>query len=88
MFDKQMFKQLEKLMGQMTPAQKEKIESFLKDEESLKKAISNIDPKKAKQAVENFRIEGFEGKDLGKMAEELTKNPEVLQKKGPFSQKD
>ena len=88
MFDKQMFKQLEKLLGQMTPAQKEKIEGLLKDEKSLKKAISNIDPEQAKKAVESFQVDGYEGENLEKMAEEITKNPDVLRKTDKFFQKD
>lgn len=82
MFDKQMFKQLEKMLGQMTPTQKEKLNSILKDEESIKNALKNIDPKKAKQVAENLNIEGISKKDLGKMAEELTKRPEMVEELG------
>ncbi len=81
MFDNQMFKQLEKLMGKMTPAQKEKLTGILKDEESLKQAISKVDPEKAQKAVESLNLNGYTGDDLGKMAEELTKNPEKIFRK-------
>ena len=81
LFDNQMFKQLEKLMGKMTPAQKEKLTGILKDEESLKQAISKVDPEKAQKAVESLNLNGYTGDDLGKMAEELTKNPEKIFRK-------
>lgn len=82
MFDKQMFKQLEKMLGQMTPTQKEKLNSILKDEESIKNALKNIDPKKAKQVAENLNIQGVSKQDLGKMAEELTNRPEMVEELG------
>ncbi len=80
MFDKQMFKQLEKMLGQMSPAQKEKLAGIMKDEESIKNALKNIDPIKAKQAAERLKIDGVNHQDLGKMAEELTQNPNMIHK--------
>jgi len=80
MFDKQMFKQLEKMLGQMSPAQKEKLAGIMKDEESIKNALKNIDPVKAKQAAQHFNIDGVNNQDLGKMAEELAKNPDMIHK--------
>ncbi len=76
MFDKQMLKQIEKMMGQMKPSQKAKLADILKDEESIKKALSGVDPAKAKKAVEGLKIDGMGEDDLKKMAEKLT------QKKG------
>lgn len=78
MFDKQMLKQLEKMFGQMNPAQKEKLSAIMKDEESIKKALSNIDPEKAKKVAQNLNIKGFSQDDLGKMAEQITQNPEMI----------
>ncbi len=78
MFNKQTFGQLEKLLGKMSPAQKEKLIGIMKDEESLKKAISSIDPQKAKQAVKDLHINGVKNEDLEKMAEEITKNPDKI----------
>ncbi|MBE7009956.1 MAG: hypothetical protein E7418_00520 [Ruminococcaceae bacterium] len=58
MFDKQAVKQLEALLSQMSPQQKEKLANIMKDEQSLQKAISGIDPQKAKKVIENL------GKDI------------------------
>ncbi len=78
MFDKQMFKQLEKMLGQMSPVQKEKLAGIMKDEESIKNALKNIDPIKAKQVAQNLNIDGVTKQDLGKMAEKLTGNPDII----------
>lgn len=78
MFDKQMFKQLEKMLGQMSPTQKEKLAGIMKDEESIKNALKNIDPIKAKQVAQNLNIDGVTKQDLGKMAEKLTGNPDII----------
>ena len=78
MFDKQMFKQLEKMLGQMTPKQKEKLASIMKDEKSLKQALSNIDPEKAKQVTEGLNMPNVSVDDLGKMAEDISKKPESI----------
>ena len=78
MFDKQMFKQLEKMLGQMTPSQKEKLTGILKDEETIKNALKNIDPIKAKKAAESLNIDGMSKEKLGKIAEELTQNPSII----------
>lgn len=79
MFDKQMFKQLEKMMGQMNPSQKKKLADILKDEESIKKALAGVDPAKAKKVVENLNLDGMDGKALGDMAAQLTKNPDIIE---------
>ncbi|MBR7163985.1 MAG: hypothetical protein IKD21_03355 [Clostridia bacterium] len=78
MFDKKMFKQLEKMLGQMSPTQKEKLAGIMKDEESIKNALKNIDPIKAKQVAQNLNIDGVTKQDLGKMAEKLTGNPDII----------
>jgi len=52
MFDKQVMKKLEAMLNQMSPTQKEKLSQIMKDEESIKNAISSIDPKKAQKVME------------------------------------
>ncbi len=79
MFDKQMFKQLEKMLGQLSPEKKEKLAGILKDEETIKNALKNIDPIKAKQVAETLNIEGVSKQKLRKIAEELTQNPDMIQ---------
>lgn len=54
MFDKQVMKKLEAMLNQMSPAQKEKLSQIMKDEESLKNAISSIDPQKAQKVMETL----------------------------------
>ena len=80
MFDKQMFKQLEKMLGQLSTEKKEKLAGILKDEESIKNALKNIDPIVARKAVENVHVDGISKEKLEKMAEELAKNPNLIQK--------
>jgi len=79
MFDKQMLKQLEKMFGKMNPAQKEKLAGIMKDEESIKQALSKIDPQKAKKVAQSLNLDGFNQEELGKMAEKITQNPEMIQ---------
>ncbi len=78
MFDKQMFKQLEKMLGQMTPKQKEKLANIMKDEQSLKQALSNIDPEKAKQVTEELNMPNVSVNDLEKMAKDFSNKPESI----------
>jgi len=54
MFDKQVLKQLESMVNQMSPEQKKKLTQIMQDEKSLKNAIAGIDSKKAQQIVENL----------------------------------
>lgn len=54
MFDSKLVKQLETMLNQMTPQQKEKLSKIMQDENSLKNAISGIDPKKAQQVMESL----------------------------------
>ena len=79
LFDKQMLKQLEKMFGKMNPAQKEKLAGIMKDEESIKQALSKIDPQKAKKVAQSLNLDGFNQEELGKMAEKITQNPEMIQ---------
>lgn len=72
MFDKQMLKQIEKMLGQMKPSQKAKLADILKDEDSIKKALAGIDPAKAQKAVEGLKVDGIGEDELKKMAQNLT----------------
>jgi len=54
MFDSKLIKQLESMLNQMTPQQKEKLSQIMKDEQSLKNAISGIDPNKAQKVMESL----------------------------------
>ena len=42
------------MLNQMTPQQKEKLSQIMKDEQSLKNAISGIDPNKAQKVMESL----------------------------------
>ena len=78
MFDKQMLEQIEKMVGKLKPSQKEKLANILKDEESIKKALSGVDPAKAKKVVENLKIDGVSSKEINQMAEKLTQKPQAI----------
>jgi len=67
------------MFGKMNPAQKEKLAGIMKDEESIKQALSKIDPQKAKKVAQSLNLDGFNQEELGKMAEKITQNPEMIQ---------
>ena len=75
-------KQIEKMLSQMSGAQKYQMETLLKDEESLKKILSGLDPEKVKKTAESLGISGVSKEKIGKMTEEIAKNPEKLQELG------
>ncbi len=75
MFDKQLKLQLEKMIQQMSPKQKEKLNSILENEESLKKAIASIDSKKAKSAMETLNMDS---ENVNKIIDEIKENPDLI----------
>ncbi|MGN1059794.1 MAG: hypothetical protein ACI4QW_05115 [Clostridia bacterium] len=78
MFDKQIMHKLESMLNQMNPEQKNKLADIMKDEESLKKAISGIDPQKARQAAKNMHLEDETDMDVGRLVETLKKNSDLI----------
>ncbi|MBQ4517732.1 MAG: hypothetical protein II997_03995 [Clostridia bacterium] len=75
MFDKQLKLQLEKMIQQMSPKQREKLNSILENEESLKKAIASIDSKKAKSAMETLNMDS---ENVNKIIDEIKENPDLI----------
>lgn len=71
-------KQLEKLLSQMSSSQKSQVENLLKDEESLKKILSGLDPEKVKKTAESLGISGISEEQI----EDAAKNPEKLRELG------
>lgn len=78
MFDKQIMHKLESMLNQMNPEQKNKLADIMKDEESLKKAISGIDPQKARQAAKSMHLEDETDMDVGRLVETLKKNSDLI----------
>ncbi len=76
MFDKQLKKQLEGMLNQMSASQKDKLSAILENEETLKNAISHIDPQKAQKTAENLNING----DMSQILDEIKKDPNVINK--------
>ena len=74
MFDKQLKKQLENMLNQMSTSQKDKLSAILKNEETLKNAISNIDPKKAKETADNLNLNG----DVEGLLDTLQNDPNAI----------
>ena len=71
-------KQIEKLLSQMSSSQKSQMENLLKDEESLKKILSGLDPEKVKKTAESLGISGISKEQI----EDAAKNPEKLRELG------
>lgn len=71
-------KQLEKLLSQMSSTQKNQVENLLKDEESLKKLLSGLDPEKVKKTAESLGISGISKEKI----EDIANHPETLQELG------
>lgn len=75
MFDKQLKLQLEKMLQQMSPKQKEKLSRILQSEESIKQAVASIDNNKAKDAVKTLNL----GNDnIDKIVDEIKANPDII----------
>ncbi|MBE7036293.1 MAG: hypothetical protein E7403_03255 [Ruminococcaceae bacterium] len=75
MFNKQLKSQLEKMLQQMSPKQKEKLNSILQNEESLKKAIESIDANKAKDVAKSLNL----GTDnIDRIVDEIKENPDII----------
>ncbi len=71
-------KQIEKLLSQMSSAQKNKVANMMKDEESLKKAIASLDPNQLKKVTDSLGMKNVSKEDLNKMTEQFATNPDKL----------
>ncbi len=77
MVDKQLAKTLELMLNQMTEKQKNKLAGLLKDEAGLKRALSGIDMKKARQIAGDLHIDGAESMDIEKLINAAKNNPQL-----------
>ncbi|MBE7048641.1 MAG: hypothetical protein E7393_04650 [Ruminococcaceae bacterium] len=78
MLNKQIMSKLEGLFKQMNPEQKEKLNTILQDEDSLKKAIDGITPQKARQVAQKLKLDENMTIDAGDLVKELQQNPEKI----------
>ncbi len=86
MADKQIMNLLNKMLGQMNPEQKKKLNSMLQDEDSIRNALSSVDTQKAKKIAKDLNLDTQISGDVGDFVDTLKKNPDLIKKidKKPF----
>ena len=86
MADKQIMNLLNKMLEQMNPQQKQKLNSILQDEDSIRKALSSVDPNQAKKVAKDLNLESQISGDAGEFVEQLKNYPDLIKKmdKKPF----
>ncbi len=77
MFDKKIMKQLENMINQMKPSQKEKLNNMLSNEESLKKALDGVNTQKAQELAKTLNL-NLGAKDVNQLVEDIKKNPDII----------
>ncbi len=77
MFDKKIMNQLENMISQMKPSQREKLNNMLNNEESLKKALEGVNTQKAQDLAKSLNL-NLGAKDVNQLVEDMKKNPDLI----------
>ncbi len=78
MFEKVAQKKLSSILNSLSTSQKDQLTNILKDEESLKKAISSLNPEKLQKTAQDLNLNESDAIDLNKMIKEAKENPDLL----------
>ncbi|MBR5236226.1 MAG: hypothetical protein IKW06_02480 [Clostridia bacterium] len=81
MNDKKIAQKINSLFNQLSDKQKNALSGLLKDEESIKKALKQVDTQKIKQVAEKMNLDGIE--QVENMVENLKKNPDLIHEINP-----
>ncbi len=76
MNDKKIAQKINSLFNQLSDNQKNTLSNLLKDEDSMKKALQQVDAQKIKQAAKKMNLDGIE--QVEDMVENLKKNPDLI----------